>query len=64
MITPNSCLSEGGEADAEDHKGTLTSSIDFPIGLFQSGMWDARDMRKYGFRYGFPINKKGSGNGD
>ena len=36
-----------------------TPSADVPKGLLWSGMWDARDIRKYGRRLGAPLLKKG-----
>ena len=37
------------------------SGSDVPVGLLRSGMWDVRDMRKYGRMCEAPLFKKGKG---
>ena len=49
---------ETGDQRKEVQEGTLKSVADVPIGHFRSGVWDARDMRRYRLRCVVSPSKK------
>ena len=47
--------------EKKSNKGTPTPGIDATIGHYRSGLWDARNRRKYEPMCGIPLHKKGRG---